>query len=218
MVTAAQHTYGGAYDAYVAKVSPAGTALEFSTFLGGTDLEGGGFLALGTDGVAVALTTYSRGLPATGFQRRSGGGKNDAYLATFSSDGELRESSYLGGDGTENVTALLAADGGLYVAGSTGSEDFPVRQAFQRRFAGRSKDDQYLAEGFLTKATDDLARLTYSSFIGGSRDDGAAAIASPDTGGVWLSGVTYSRDFPTRRPADPTWNGASDGWLARVVE
>lgn len=216
-VDAAQSEYAGAYDAFVARIDSAGSALEFSTFLGGKDLEGGGFLAPAGDGIAVGLTTYSRDLETTGFQSSGGGGKNDTYLATFSSDGALRHASYLGGAGTENVTGLVAANGGLYVAGSTGSEDFPVRRAFQRRFAGRSTDDPYLAEGFLSKVTEDLSTLTYSTFVGGSRDDGVDGMAAgPD--GVWLSGTAYSRDFPTEQARDRTWNGGSDGWLARIVE
>ena len=214
--SAAQDAYGGAYDAYVAKVSPAGAALEFSTFLGGTDQEGGGFLVETGDGVAVALTTYSRELAVTGFQQRIGG-ERDAYLALLSSDGALGETSYLGGRRAEDVTGIAAGSDGLYVVGSTGSVDFPLRHAFQRHFGGRSDDDFYLAEAFVTKVAPDLSALAWSSFFGGGRDDGAAGVAVTD-GGVWVAGTTYSRDLPARRALDPTWNGASDGWLARVVE
>lgn len=215
-VDAAQSEYAGSYDAFLARVDPTGSALEFSTFLGGKSLEGGGFLAAGPDGVAVALTTYSRELETTGFQQEGGGGKNDAYLATFSSEGAFLAGSYLGGGGTENVTGVLVADDGLYVTGSTGSEDFPVESAFQRRFAGRSKDDPYLAEGFVTKVTDDLSEMTYSSFFGGSGDDGVDGL-SGRPGALWLSGTTYSRDLPTERARDDTWSGGADGWLARIA-
>ena len=213
---AAQDEYGGAYDAYVAKVDPAGAALEFSTFLGGVDLEGGGFLAQTGDGVAVALTTYSRELAATGFQQRSGGDR-DAYVALFSFDGALEETSYLGGRRAEDVTGIAAGSDALYVVGSTASGDFPLRHAFQRRFGGRSTHNPYMAEAFVTKVATDLSTVTWSSFFGGGRDDGAAAVAVTD-GGVWVAGTTYSRDLGVRRALDPTWNGASDGWLARVVE
>lgn len=216
--TGAPQEYGGSYDAYVSKVGPEGTELEFSRYLGGADLEGGGVLADRGDGVAVALTTYSRRLTTTGFQPRFGKGKNDAYVALLSSDGTLEAASYLGGSGTENVTAAgVDAGGALYVVGATGSADFPVRNAFQRRFGGRSDDDQYMAEGFVTKIEPDLSALVFSSFFGGGRDDGVGGVAVADSG-AWLAGTTYSRDLPVRRALDRTWNGAADGWLARIVE
>lgn len=217
-IDAAQASIGGSYDAYVAKVDPAGATLGFSTYLGGNDLEGGGALVETDEGVAVGLVTYSRDLDATGFQTSRGGARTDGYLALYSPDGALEATSYLGGEGSENVTAIgTDGAGGLYVAGATGSKDFPLKDPFQPRFGGRSDDSYYLADAFVTKVTTDLAEITWSSFFGGSRDDGAGAVSV--TGGeVWVAGSTYSRDLPTRRALDRTFNGDSDGWLARVLE
>jgi hypothetical protein len=218
VVEAGQPEIGGSYDAYVSKLDASGTRLEFSTFLGGRDLEGGGYLAERPEGgVAVALETFSHGLPATGYQERFGGGKEDSYLALLAPEGgPVEAATYLGGSRGDHVQDLdVGADGALYAVGGTGSPDFPVKRAFQRRFGGRSRDDYYLGDAFLAKLSSDLSTLVYGSYLGGSRDDGAASLNTVE-GGAWLSGVTYSRDFPTKRAHDPSWNGDSDAWFARV--
>lgn len=220
-VNAVQPEYGGSYDAYVAKLDATGSALEFSTFLGGKREEGGGFLTERPDGgVAVGVATDSRDLAADGFQNAYGGGRSDVYVALLSGDGsEVEAATFLGGSGNEDVRGLHSdAHGGLYVVGSTGSRDFPVKAAFQRRFGGKSKHSPYLADGFVSKLSSDVAAVSFSSYVGGGRDDGASSVTVDERGGAWMGGVTFSRDFPTRRGRDDSWNGGADAWFARIRE
>lgn len=219
-VNAVQPEHAGSYDAYVAKIDPTGSALGFSTFLGGSREEGGGLLSERPGGgVAVALVTESRGLASGGFQDAYGGGRSDVYVALLSSDGsEIDAASYLGGSGNEEVRAVVAEPtGDLYVVGSTGSTDFPLKEPFQRRFGGKSKHNPYLAEGFVSSLSADLSALSFSSYLGGSRDDGVTSLATTTGGAAWLAGTTYSRDFPTRRGRDRSWNGGSDAWFAKIT-
>ncbi len=128
---------GGATDAFVTKLNPAGSALVYSTFLGGTDWDDGDDIVIDSNGNAfVAGDTSSSNFPVTsgGFQRTCGGcpSYEDAFVIELSSSGSPVYSTFLGGSVNDLGAGIaIDANGAVYVAGYTLSSDFPTKSAFQ---------------------------------------------------------------------------------------
>lgn len=128
--------------------------------------------------------------------------------------------TYLGGDGRDAAYAVAVdADGSVYVTGSTESADFPTHaSAFQRGHAGGSQP----SDVFVTKLNAAGTAVAYSTFLGGARDDTALAIAVDAQGVAYITGTTYSPDFPTtpgvlsREFGDPSWDIRGDGFLVKL--
>ena len=138
-----QTTYGGGNgDAFVTKLNPTGTALVYSTYLGGTGNDYGYGIAVDTAGNAyVTGYTASTDFPTTpgAFQTTYGGGNDDAFVTKLNPTGTaLVYSTYLGGTDSDigNGIAVDTA-GNAYVTGYTASTDFPTTPgAFQTTFGG----------------------------------------------------------------------------------
>jgi hypothetical protein len=128
-------------DAFVTKLNAAGNALVYSTYLGGREGDTGYGIAIDSDGNAYVTgsTQSSRDFPSKNpFQRRFGGGPNDAFVAKLNDAGNaLVYSSYLGGRGSEvGLGVAVDSAGDAYVTGSTNSTNFPTENAFQDTFGG----------------------------------------------------------------------------------
>ena len=134
---AAQSSRTGATDAFVAKVSAAGT-LAYSTYIGGSGAEVANAIAVDPTGVAYAAGyTFSTDLPVINPLQGANGGDCDAFLARIGASGTLEYLSYLGGNGSDTATAVaLSPAGSVYVAGWTLSTNFPLRNPVQAVDAG----------------------------------------------------------------------------------
>ncbi|PYX63240.1 MAG: hypothetical protein DMG74_17815 [Acidobacteria bacterium] len=185
--------------AFVAKLNAAGTALMYSTYLGGSNSDLGRAIAVNEKGEAfVAGATYSSDFPTTAgaVQRMSGGGR-DAFVARLSADGShLLYATYLGGSGDEEARGLaLNAAGEAHVAGVTQSANFPrTLQPGQKTAVCAA--EQPCHHGFVSKLSANGSTLLYSTFVGGSGHDFANAIAVDLSGAAYIAGHTYSADFP----------------------
>lgn len=120
----------------------------------------------------------------------------DAFIAKFSSTGTLLFATYLGGCGSDAARAVvvdtkLNVNNDIYIAGATNSPDFPTSTAAAQSQLGGNLD------GFVVKLKGDGA-LLYSTFVGGSGDDGTRAIQVDASGGAWVTGFTKSADFPSK--------------------
>src|SRR5262249_39301479 len=142
---ALQPNYGGNTDAFVAKLTADGSALVYSTYLGGGFNDLGGAIAVDAVGNAYVVgSTTSVDFPtANAFQPVLGGNSNpNGFVAKLTADGSaLVYSTYLGGsdslgDGCQDIAVDSA--GNAYVTGSTRSRDFPTMNPFQPRLRGRS--------------------------------------------------------------------------------
>ncbi len=127
----------------------------------------------------------------------------------------LLQATYLGGSGDEiaQVLAIHPTSGDLYIAGSTGSTNFPGTAGGARPASGGGTD------AFVARLTSDLKTLTQATYLGGSGDDLAYALTiDPGSGDVYAGGVTTSTNFPsTAGGAQPAKNGSSDIFVARLT-
>jgi hypothetical protein len=217
-VGAFQPNFGGVDDSFVARLSPDGASLLYSTYLGGTDQENRTYLGL-PGGIAVDAVgnayvtgdTLSNNFPVLNpFQpARAGGG--DAFLAKFGPSGTLLYSTFLGGEGYDSGKAVKAdAQGNAYLTGYTGSQQFPVQNAFQwscRTSAGSCHDM------FVTKLAPSGAALVFSTYIGGNDlywVDMGTDLALDAAGNAYVTGWTGSTDFPVLTPYQSSLQGHID--------
>jgi hypothetical protein len=181
---------GYRYDAFVARLAADGSALLYSTYLGGSDHDNGISLALDPAGnVCITGSTESDDFPTNGVASTFGG-KTDAFVTVLTPSGHsMLFSTYLGGSEVDSGEAL-AVDGlgRIVVAGRTESSDFPVTNAYQAELAG-GKD------GFVTRYGLEMV----STYLGGSGDDWIYGLDVDAGGQIYLTGWTASQDFPTNR-------------------
>lgn len=205
----------GPLDVFVTKLNQDGTALTYSTLLGGTGAEGGAFVAVDASGNAyVAGATQSTDFPVTpGVVQAEFKGEQDGFLTKLNAEGSAAVfSTYLGGAKADSAVGVVVdADGNSYVAGSTRSPEFPVVNAFQATHAGND-------EVFIAKVNAAGSALAHSSFLGGSGWDLGYAIAVDKSGNIYVTGRTDSTDFPTLKPFQSTNKGNRDAFIARIAE
>jgi hypothetical protein len=201
--------------------------LSYSTYLGGSGDEGG--LAIAVDGAGntyVAGSTASAAFPKMPGHPRSGN-DTDAFVAKLNNSGTaLVYVTYLGGTGNEIATGLaIDAAGNAYVAGGTGSRDFPTTSgAFQRSYAGAETQDLFWwwpgvsGDAFMAKLNPAGDALQYSTYLGGSGADLALRLRVDTSGNAYVTGNTTSLDFPTTKGAFQTVapGGRGDTWVTKI--
>jgi hypothetical protein len=197
---AAQPTYGGDYsDAFVLKLSASGQSLLYSTFLGGSDRDSGTGIAVVPGGTAVFVvgSTGSDDFPSVApLQGYAGDG--DAFVTRLSGAGEITFSSWLGGQ-YEDLAEAVAIDARArpVLVGRTYSDDFPTRNPVQGYPACTSFGCQ---NAFATRLAASGQSIGFSTLFGGSDIDVATAVAVDAAGDIYLTGQTYSSDFPLENP------------------
>jgi hypothetical protein len=136
---ARQPFYRGGTDAFVAKINPSGSALLYSTYLGGDKIDGGSAIAMDPSGnVVVTGYTSSANFPVfSPVQQSNGGGSFDAFVARLDQQGRLNYSTYLGGRGSDSGFGVAVdSSGNAYVMGLTDSTNFPVANPLQTANGG----------------------------------------------------------------------------------
>jgi hypothetical protein len=215
----------GQYDGFVTKLNASGSALVFSTYLGGSvdNSVSGGIAVDAAGGAYVTGFTESIDFPVSplAFQIVYGGGGSDGFIAKLNPTGSgLIYATYLGGIESEEGQAIAVdSDGNAYVVGSTDSTDFPTTPgAFQPTPGGG-------VDAFVAKLNPAGSALLYSSYLGGSDTENARGIAidtQPDPN-AYVTGLTFATDFPTSPGAfQPTYGGGSfiqngDGFVSKIA-
>ncbi len=208
---------GGGSNAFVAKLNPAGSALIYSTYLGGNSSDSGAGIAVDSSGNAyVTGTTSSTNFPTVGpFQSHCGNCvPNDpssftAFVAKLNPAGSaLVYSTYLGGS-TEDAGYDIAVDaaGSAYVAGYTASTDFPTANPLQATCDSCSGGN---SNAFVAKLNPTGSALVYSTYLGGTGDDGCSGLAVDASGNAYVAGYTSSTNFPTANALQPSYGGGID--------
>jgi hypothetical protein len=196
-------------DAFVARLAADGSALVYSTYLGGDESsEFGRGIAVDSAGNAyVTGTTFSDNFPTLNpIQAAFGGGSTDAYLAKINADGSaLVYSTYLGGSDNDDGNGIAVdSAGNAYVAGRTASStDFPLANALQAMYGGGD------ADAYVTKVNSDGSAFIYSTYLGGSNLDVGEDIAADAAGNAYPVGQTLSINFPTANAFQPDNGGTT---------
>ncbi|MEO8368357.1 MAG: SBBP repeat-containing protein, partial [Candidatus Solibacter sp.] len=208
----AQRTPGGGIDGFVSQFDASG-ALLYSSYIGGTGNDYGFGVAIDPDGnVYLAGSTTSTDFPVTaGVLQPGNAGGVDAWAAKLAPSGTVTWSTYLGGSGDDEATAVAVdGSGSVYITGDTASANFPLVRPFQAAFGGGPRDM------FAAKLAPNGATLAYSSFLGGSGDDFGAAIVVDSAGVAYVGGSTNSSNFPSDSGFQTTLGGGVDGTITAV--
>jgi len=206
-------TYNGNGDAFVAKVNPAGTALVYAGFLGGSGGDEGEGIAVDSSGNAyVTGETWSSDFPAVvGPDTDYNGGDYDAFVAKVNPAGTaLVYAGFLGGsDRDYGYGIAVDSSGNAYVAGKTWSSNFPAAVGPDTSYNGS-------LDAFVAKVNPSGTALVYAGFLGGSGDEGGSGIAVDSSGNAYVTGRTWSSDFPAVVGPDTSYNGNGDAFVAKV--
>ena len=211
VANALQATIGGGADAFLTKLNPTGSALVYSTFLGGTGSDQG--LGLAVDGAQSAYVTGITGssnFPTANALQGMLGGTEDAFVTKFNASGNaVVYSTYLGGSVHDAGTAI-ALDGAnnAHVIGETSSTNFPTANALQNMNGG-------LSDAFVSKLNAPGSALVYSTYHGGSADEYGVGAAVDGTG-AYVTGYTESANFPTAAPEQPMPGGLGDAFVSKL--
>ena len=214
-------TYNGSTDTFVTKLNASGSALAYSTFLGGTNYDQGEDIAVDTRGRAFVTgetlgQTLSFDFPTTrGAFDTTYNGANEAFVTKLNASGSaLAYSTFLGGTGADRGTGIAVREGRAFVTGQTLSFDFPTTPGvFDTTFNGGA----FPGDAFVTKLNASGSALAYSTFLGGTNSDSGSGIAVDEESRAFVTGFTQSADYPTTPGAfDTTFNGNDDAFVTKL--
>jgi hypothetical protein len=209
-----QTAYGGGGDAFVTKLNSTGTALVYSTFLGGSSFDVGSEIAIDSAGNAYVTGVTGPGFPVTpgAFQTLSNGG-TDAFVTKLNATGTVAVySTFLGGSGSDTGNGIAVnAAGNAYVTGLSDSSNFPITPDVFQSVKGAGFD------AFVTALNAAGNDLVYSTYLGGDDLDAGHNIAVDTAGNASVVGLTASTDFPTTADAiQSAYGGNTDAFITRV--
>ncbi|MFX1285908.1 MAG: SBBP repeat-containing protein [Promethearchaeota archaeon] len=209
-------THIGNRDVFVTKLSSNGSFL-YTTFIGGIDFDTGNSIVLNGDNIYITGATRSADFPMLYSYDSSHGGFSDAFLLKLSTNGSLLYSTFIGGSAFDSGDSLaLDSSNNTYIIGNTNSLDFPVVNAYDPTRNGGS-------DAFIVKLSANGSSLLYSTYIGGSRDETLEFmvkhmdIALDHADNIYITGTTWSRDFPTVNAYDSSLNGGWDTFFVKFA-
>jgi len=213
-VSAFQLSSGGGRDAFVAKLNPAGNALIFSTYLGGSGSDSGNGIAIDASGVYITGSTTSANFPLSGPVQATLGGGQDGFVTKLIAAGNgIAYSTYLGGSLDDRGSSIAVdSSGAAYVAGNTSSFNFPMVSPLQPSIGGAT-------DAFVTKLNAAGNSLVYSTYLGGSGVENielGKSIAVDSSNNAYITGMTASANFPTFQPLQASLGGSNDAFVVKL--
>ncbi len=226
---------GGCSSAFVTKVNPTGTALVYSTYLGGSNGLGETSYDIGLDAnddVYLTGITGSPNFPATpgAFQTQCGtdglcNGTFDGFVTELNPTASaVLASTFLGGSDYDYTAGIQVKPTAIYVSGSTISPDFPITaNAAQPTYGGGSAGcvvtTGTCGDVTVTRLNTGLTALQYSTYLGGSLDENPGLSIAVDTNGYfYVTGQTDSLNFPLVDALQPTYGGgSSDAFITQFT-
>jgi hypothetical protein len=216
-VGAEQAANAGGQDAFIARISATGSALLYSTYLGGN----GGAPGFSEEGRAIGVdasgNAYIAGIANStnfpvvhAFQAAYLGDGGDAFIAKLNAVGKRSYVTLLGGRSLDCANAIAVDAGGdVFIAGQTLSIDFPVVKAIQPSSAG-----QY--DAFVAELSADGSSLLFSTYVGGTGADSAAGIGLDTRTRVYITGQTQSNNLPLQSPVQATNRGSYGAFVTSL--
>jgi beta-propeller repeat-containing protein/thrombospondin type 3 repeat protein len=211
----------GTFDAFVAKVNAAGTALLYAGYIGGSGADFGFGIAVDSTGNAYVTgetTSTEATFPVTGGPDLTFNGQVDAFVAKVNGAGTaLLYAGYIGGGGDDRGLGIAVdSTGNAYVTGRTESTEatFPVTGGPDLTYNGGVED------AFVAKVNAAGTALLYAGYIGGSSLDQGLGIAVDSAGNAYVTGITGSTEatFPVTGGPDLTFNGGLDAFVAKIAD
>jgi hypothetical protein len=208
--TAVTKATAGSNSAFIAKLNSPGTALVYSTYLGGSQGDAAFAIAVDSAGEAyVGGNTSSSNFPVTPGAIQGARAANSVqagFVTKLNASGSaLVYSTYLSGEAFDNLTSIaLDSNGNAYVAGSTTSPNFPITSGAFQPNIGVSFFGYPQVNAFVSELNSAGTFLVYSTFLGGGvslgpyadEGDQATGIAVDGQGMVYLTGMACTGDFP----------------------
>ena len=207
----AQNFNAGGNEVFVAKLNPAGSALEYCTYMGGSADDRAYGIAVDATGAAyVAGTTTSPNFPTRNAEQSSLRGPRNAFVFKLNPAGDMLVfSTFLGGNSGDVANGIaIDTSGNSYIVGDTTSINFPAN-AFQTSYHGWQ-------DAFVAKLSSDGGHLLFSTYLGGSSTDHGASIAVDSSGTVYVTGSTWSTDFPVANAFQRSIGGPCNAFIARL--
>ena len=213
VISAFQPAFGGGFtDGLVAKLSPDGTRVVFSSYLGGVDRDAAIGLAVDADGaIYLAGNTSSYNFPTHhAYKPYNYSSYSDAFVTKLQPDGTaLVFSTFFGGQGDDGALDVsVDAAGQIHFVGQTASYDFPLVGAVQEQVLG--------FDAFAAQLSADGSTVIRSTPIGGAGFDTADAVGFSPSGDVWVVGRTDSEDFPILNAFQSWHGGSTDAFVTRL--
>ena len=213
--TPIQSHLGGGFssDAFVTKLAADGSALIYSTYLGGSRSDHAFSMTVDTQHqVSIAGFTDSTDFPTMNPRQGTSGGGRDAFVAQLMADGSaLKYSTYLGGSGEEIAFGVaIDASGEVHVTGETSSTNFPTKNPLQSTLHGEH-------DAFVVKLTANGSAFQYATYLGGEGQDSGSSITLDSSGNAWITGYTFSGGFPQVNSLAAEGGGFPDIFVAQIL-
>ncbi|RDE10710.1 MAG: hypothetical protein C4K49_12785 [Candidatus Thorarchaeota archaeon] len=206
---------GGYADCFVFKLSSGGNALLYSTYVGGNGQDGGSAIAVNSTGSAfVTGYTDSTDFPTVNAYNSTASETDDVFVFRLSSAGSMLYSTFVGGSDTDAGCAIAVdSTGNAYITGETLSSDFPTVNEYDSNHG-----NAYGGSGdvFVFKISSAGNTLLYSTFVGGGHHEYGCAIAVDSNGNAYVTGETFSSDFPTVNAYNSTFGGYKDAFVFKL--
>jgi hypothetical protein len=207
----------GGTDVFILKLNPSGTALNYSTFVGGTSSDFGTGIVIDSIGNVYATGyTYSQDFPTTdGAYDISANDKVDGFILKLNQNGSsLMFSTFIGGNGDDSGNDIaLNKNGNIIATGSTQSPNFPTtNNAINKTFNGGTYDI------FVAILNETGTSLNYSTYLGGNNTEFESNIAVNSFGEIFISGYTNSSNFPTTYDAFNNSYSNTDAFLVQLSQ
>jgi len=230
-----QSSVAGGNDAFITKINSAGTAIDYSTYLGGNRSDFGKAIAVDTEGnayVAGDLMPPGSSSPPYNFplvnpvQSTTGGGEWDAFVTKINTAGSAIDySTFLGGSMSDKARGIAVdSHGSAFIAGETWSADYPIKNPISGHGAILGSTGNEM-DGFITRLSPLGNNIIYSTFLGGggSGDDDAGTdsihgIVVDDNGNAWVTGMTTSHHFPGPNGPILGFDLLTDGFISKISD
>ena len=202
----------GSFDAFVTKISPNGSTIIYSTFVGGSNDDRVSKIAVTPSGQATVVGyTVSADFPTQAAYDNSANGLQDIFAFRLSSAGNsLLYSTYLGGSSDDRgFDIAIDASERAYIAGETNSSDIPTPSGYDG--IKNSGFDAYIA-----RLSANGSSLEYGTYLGGNSSEGALGIAVDNSNITYVTGYTTSPDFPMASAYDPSHNFDYDVFVSKL--